>query len=148
VVTYRYHDELRGITMPKKDILDELQKDQQLAKEVLSHLLAEEEMVYETLTDNFPLRQELLGNLLEKYCLSQAEFAEATGADNARITRDVDAGNLRPVHVFGNKKYYYTRLFWKDDIEKYSYYVEISSRKPYKKPAKRTIKRKEKEKDA
>lgn len=146
MVPYRYYHELRGITMPKKDIWDELQNDSQLKKEVLTHLLAEEEAVYAVLDENLPLRQELTSRILDRYCLSQAEFAEATGADNAKITRDVDAGNLRTVHVFGNKKYYYTRLFWKDDIEKYSYYVELTTRGPYNRPAKRSVKRKKDEK--
>lgn len=131
--------------MPKKEILDELRNDRQLATEVLSHFLAEEEMVYAALDGNLPLRQRVLSQLLDRYCLSQAEFAEATGADNAKITRDVEAGHLTPVHVFGQKKYYYTRLFLKDDVEKYAYYVEVSTRGPYKKTRKRAVKRKAKE---
>jgi len=113
--------------MPDKQILNQIMNDDALAKDVLAYLLAEKELVYETLEANKPLRQELLTDLLDRYCLSQAEFAEKTGAENARVTRDVGNGILTPVHIFGDKKYYYTRLFWKEDVKNYAKYVRMTS---------------------
>ena len=113
--------------MPDNQIINQIKNDPELAQQVMNHLLTERELFYETLDANKPLRQELLTDMLERYCLSQAEFADETGAENARITRDVTGGVLTPAHVFGNKKYYYTRLFWKEDVENYANYVEVAS---------------------
>lgn len=115
--------------MPDNQILNQIKNDPELAQQVMNHLLTERELFYETLDADKPLRQELLTDILERYCLSQAEFADETGAENARITRDVNGGVLTPAHVFGNKKYYYTRLFWKEDIKNYATYVDMTSYK-------------------
>ena len=80
---------------------------------------------------------------MERYCLSQAEFAEKTGAENARITRDVSNGILTPVHIFGDKKYYYTRLFWKEDVKNYAKYVEVTSYKSARKVKEKLIEKAE-----
>ena len=101
------------------------------------------ELFYETLDADKPLRQELLTEVLERYCLSQAEFAEKTGAENARITRDVSNGILTPVHIFGDKKYYYTRLFWKEDVKNYAKYVEVTSYKSARKVKEKLIEKAE-----
>lgn len=119
--------------MPDNQILNQIKNDPELAQQVMNHLLTERELFYETLDANKPLRQELLTDMLERYCLSQAEFADETGAENARITRDVNGGVLTPAHVFGNKKYYYTRLFWKEDIKNYAKYVDMTSYKSTRK---------------
>lgn len=119
--------------MPDNQILNQIKNDPELAQQVMNHLLTERELFYETLDADKPLRQELLTDILERYCLSQAEFADETGAENARITRDVNGGVLTPAHVFGNKKYYYTRLFWKEDIKNYATYVEMTSYKSTRK---------------
>lgn len=119
--------------MPDNQILNQIKNDPELAQQVMNHLLTERELFYETLDADKPLRQELLTDMLERYCLSQAEFADETGAENARITRDVNGGVLTPAHVFGNKKYYYTRLFWKEDIKNYATYVEMTSYKSTRK---------------
>ena len=119
--------------MPDNQIINQITNDPELAQQVMNHLLTERELFYETLDANKPLRQELLTDMLERYCLSQAEFADETGAENARITRDVNGGVLTPAHVFGNKKYYYTRLFWKEDIKNYATYVEMTSYKSTRK---------------
>ena len=119
--------------MPDNQILNQIKNDPVLAQQVMNHLLTERELFYETLDANKPLRQELLTDILERYCLSQAEFADETGAENARITRDVNGGVLTPAHVFGNKKYYYTRLFWKEDIKNYATYVDMTSYKSTRK---------------
>lgn len=119
--------------MPDNQIINQITNDPELAQQVMNHLLTERELFYETLDANKPLRQELLTDMLERYCLSQAEFADETGAENARITRDVNGGVLTPAHVFGNKKYYYTRLFWKEDIKNYAKYVDMTSYKSTRK---------------
>lgn len=119
--------------MPDNQILNQIKNDPELAQQVMNHLLTERELFYETLDADKPLRQELLTDILERYCLSQAEFADETGAENARITRDVNGGVLTPAHVFGNKKYYYTRLFWKEDIKNYATYVDMTSYKSTRK---------------
>lgn len=119
--------------MPDNQILNQIKNDPELAQQVMNHLVTERELFYETLDANKPLRQELLTDMLERYCLSQAEFADETGAENARITRDVNGGVLTPAHVFGNKKYYYTRLFWKEDIKNYAKYVDMTSYKSTRK---------------
>ena len=119
--------------MPDNQIINQIKNDPELAQQVMNHLLTERELFYETLDADKPLRQELLTDILERYCLSQAEFADETGAENARITRDVNGGVLTPAHVFGNKKYYYTRLFWKEDIKNYATYVEMTSYKSTRK---------------
>ena len=119
--------------MPDNQILNQIKNDPELAQQVMNHLLTERELFYETLDADKPLRQELLTDILERYCLSQAEFADETGAENARITRDVNGGVLTLAHVFGNKKYYYTRLFWKEDIKNYATYVEMTSYKSARK---------------
>ena len=119
--------------MPDNQILNKIKNDPELAQQVMNHLLTEGELFYETLDADKPLRQELLTDMLERYCLSQAEFADETGAENARITRDVNGGVLTPAHVFGNKKYYYTRLFWKEDIKNYATYVDMTSYKSTRK---------------
>ena len=119
--------------MPDNQILNQIKNDPVLAQQVINHLLTERELFYETLDADKPLRQELLTDILERYCLSQAEFADETGAENARITRDVNGGVLTPAHVFGNKKYYYTRLFWKEDIKNYATYVDMTSYKSTRK---------------
>ena len=113
--------------MPENQIINQIMNDNALAREVMDHLLADKELVYETLEANKPLRQELLTDLMEHYCLSQAEFAEKTGAENARITRDVSNGILTPVHIFGDKKYCYTRVYWKVEVKHYTKYVEVNS---------------------
>ena len=61
--------------MPENQIINQIMNDDALAKNVMEHLLADKELVYETLEANKPLRQELLTDLMERYCLSQAEFA-------------------------------------------------------------------------
>ena len=109
----------------------------------MNHLLTEGELFYETLDADKPLRQELLTEVLERYCLSQAEFAEKTGAENARITRDVSNGILTPMHIFGDKKYYYTRLFWKEDVKNYAKYVEVTSYKSARKVKEKLIEKAE-----
>ena len=119
--------------MPDNQILNQIKNDPELAQQVMNHLLTEGELFYETLDADKPLRQELLTDMLERYCLSQAEFAEKTGAENARITRDVSNGILTPVHIFGDKKYYCTRLFWKEDVKNYAKYVEVTSYKSARK---------------
>ena len=119
--------------MPDNQILNQIKNDPELAQQVMNHLLTEGELFYETLDADKPLRQELLTDILERYCLSQAEFADETGAENARITRDVSNGILTPVHIFGDKKYYYTRLFWKEDVKNYAKYVEVTSYKSARK---------------
>jgi len=119
--------------MPDNQIINQIKNDPELAQQVMNHLLTERELFYETLDADKPLRQELLTDILERYCLSQAEFADETGAENARITRDVNGGVLTPAHVFGNKKYYYTRLFWKEDIKNYATYVDMTSYKSTRK---------------
>ena len=85
--------------MPDNQILNQIKNDPELAQQVMNHLLTEGELFYETLDADKPLRQELLTDMLERYCLSQAEFADETGAENARITRDVNGGVLTPAHV-------------------------------------------------
>ena len=129
--------------MPENQIINQIMNDDALAKNVMEHLLADKELVYETLEANKPLRQELLTDLMEHYCLSQAEFAEKTGAENARITRDVSNGILTPVHIFGDKKYYYTRLFWKEDVKNYAKYVEVTSYKSARKVKEKLIEKAE-----
>ena len=139
--------------MPDNQILNQIKNDPELAQQVMNHLLTEGELFYETLDADKPLRQELLTDMLERYCLSQAEFADETGAENARITRDVSNGILTPVHIFGDKKYYYTRLFWKEDVKNYATYVEVTSynsarkvkEKLIEKAEEREVKRKTKE---
>ena len=125
--------------MPDNQILNQIKNDPELAQQVMNHLLTEGELFYETLDADKPLRQELLTEVLERYCLSQAEFAEKTGAENARITRDVSNGILTPVHIFGDKKYYYTRLFWKEDVKNYAKYVEVTSYKSARKEKEKLI---------
>lgn len=129
--------------MPENQIINQIMNDDALAKNVMEHLLAEKELLYKTLEENKPLRQELLTDLLDHYCLSQAEFAEKTGADNARITRDVSNETLTPVHIFGDKKYYYTRLFWKEDVKNYTKYVEMTSYKSARKVKEKLIEKAE-----
>ena len=129
--------------MPDNQILNQIKNDPELAQQVMNHLLTEGELFYETLDADKPLRQELLTEILERYCLSQAEFAEKTGAENARITRDVSNGILTPVHIFGDKKYYYTRLFWKEDVKNYAKYVEVTSYKSARKVKEKLIEKAE-----
>ena len=129
--------------MPDNQILNQIKNDPELAQQVMNHLLTEGELFYETLDADKPLRQELLTDMLERYCLSQAEFAEKTGAENARITRDVSNGILTPVHIFGDKKYYYTRLFWKEDVKNYAKYVEVTSYKSARKVKEKLIEKAE-----
>lgn len=129
--------------MPDNQILNKIKNDPELAQQVMNHLLTEGELFYETLDADKPLRQELLTEVLERYCLSQAEFAEKTGAENARITRDVSNGILTPVHIFGDKKYYYTRLFWKEDVKNYAKYVEVTSYKSARKVKEKLIEKAE-----
>ena len=129
--------------MPDNQILNKIKNDPELAQQVMNHLLTERELFYETLDADKPLRQELLTDILERYCLSQAEFAEKTGAENARITRDVSNGILTPVHIFGDKKYYYTRLFWKEDVKNYAKYVEVTSYKSARKVKEKLIEKAE-----
>ena len=129
--------------MPDNQILNQIKNDPELAQQVMNHLLTERELFYETLDADKPLRQELLTDMLERYCLSQAEFAEKTGAENARITRDVSNGILTPVHIFGDKKYYYTRLFWKEDVKNYAKYVEVTSYKSARKVKEKLIEKAE-----
>ena len=129
--------------MPDNQILNQIKNDPELAQQVMNHLLTEGELFYETLDADKPLRQELLTEVLERYCLSQAEFAEKTGAENARITRDVSNGILTPVHIFGDKKYYYTRLFWKEDVKNYAKYVEVTSYKSARKVEEKLIEKAE-----
>ena len=129
--------------MPDNQILNQIKNDPVLAQQVMNHLLTERELFYETLDADKPLRQELLTDMLERYCLSQAEFAEKTGAENARITRDVSNGILTPVHIFGDKKYYYTRLFWKEDVKNYAKYVEVTSYKSARKVKEKLIEKAE-----
>ena len=129
--------------MPDNQILNQIKNDPELAQQVMNHLLTEGELFYETLDADKPLRQELLTDILERYCLSQAEFAEKTGAENARITRDVSNGILTPVHIFGDKKYYYTRLFWKEDVKNYAKYVEVTSYKSARKVKEKLIEKAE-----
>lgn len=129
--------------MPDNQILNQIKNDPVLAQQVMNHLLTERELFYETLDADKPLRQELLTDILERYCLSQAEFAEKTGAENARITRDVSNGILTPVHIFGDKKYYYTRLFWKEDVKNYAKYVEVTSYKSARKVKEKLIEKAE-----
>ena len=129
--------------MPDNQILNKIKNDPELAQQVMNHLLTERELFYETLDADKPLRQELLTEVLERYCLSQAEFAEKTGAENARITRDVSNGILTPVHIFGDKKYYYTRLFWKEDVKNYAKYVEVTSYKSARKVKEKLIEKAE-----
>ena len=129
--------------MPDNQILNQIKNDPELAQQVMNHLLTEGELFYETLDADKPLRQELLTDLMERYCLSQAEFAEKTGAENARITRDVSNGILTPVHIFGDKKYYYTRLFWKEDVKNYAKYVEVTSYKSARKVKEKLIEKAE-----
>ncbi len=129
--------------MPDNQILNKIKNDPELAQQVMNHLLTEGELFYETLDADKPLRQELLTDMLERYCLSQAEFAEKTGAENARITRDVSNGILTPVHIFGDKKYYYTRLFWKEDVKNYAKYVEVTSYKSARKVKEKLIEKAE-----
>ena len=129
--------------MPDNQILNQIKNDPELAQQVMNHLLTEGELFYETLDADKPLRQELLTEVLERYCLSQAEFAEKTGAENARITRDVSNGILTPVHIFGDKKYYYTRLFWKEDVKNYAKYVEVTSYKSARKVKEKLIEKAE-----
>ena len=129
--------------MPDNQILNQIKNDPELAQQVMNHLLTERELFYETLDADKPLRQELLTEVLERYCLSQAEFAEKTGAENARITRDVSNGILTPVHIFGDKKYYYTRLFWKEDVKNYAKYVEVTSYKSARKVKEKLIEKAE-----
>ena len=129
--------------MPDNQILNQIKNDPELAQQVMNHLLTERELFYETLDADKPLRQELLTDILERYCLSQAEFAEKTGAENARITRDVSNGILTPVHIFGDKKYYYTRLFWKEDVKNYAKYVEVTSYKSARKVKEKLIEKAE-----
>ena len=129
--------------MPDNQIINQIKNDPELAQQVMNHLLTERELFYETLDADKPLRQELLTDILERYCLSQAEFAEKTGAENARITRDVSNGILTPVHIFGDKKYYYTRLFWKEDVKNYAKYVEVTSYKSARKVKEKLIEKAE-----
>ena len=129
--------------MPDNQILNQIKNDPELAQQVMNHLLTEGELFYETVDADKPLRQELLTEVLERYCLSQAEFAEKTGAENARITRDVSNGILTPVHIFGDKKYYYTRLFWKEDVKNYAKYVEVTSYKSARKVKEKLIEKAE-----
>ena len=129
--------------MPDNQILNQIKNDPELAQQVMNHLLTERELFYETLDADKPLRQELLTEVLERYCLSQAEFAEKTGAEIARITRDVSNGILTPVHIFGDKKYYYTRLFWKEDVKNYAKYVEVTSYKSARKVKEKLIEKAE-----
>ncbi|MGB5140855.1 MAG: hypothetical protein WBO59_04745 [Trichococcus flocculiformis] len=129
--------------MPDNQILNQIKNDPELAQQVMNHLLTEGELFYQTLDADKPLRQELLTEVLERYCLSQAEFAEKTGAENARITRDVSNGILTPVHIFGDKKYYYTRLFWKEDVKNYAKYVEVTSYKSARKVKEKLIEKAE-----
>ena len=129
--------------MPENQIINQIKNDPELAQQVMNHLLTEGELFYETLDADKPLRQELLTEVLERYCLSQAEFAEKTGAENARITRDVSNGILTPVHIFGDKKYYYTRLFWKEDVKNYAKYVEVTSYKSARKVKEKLIEKAE-----
>ena len=129
--------------MPDNQILNQIKNDPELAQQIMNHLLTEGELFYETLDADKPLRQELLTEVLERYCLSQAEFAEKTGAENARITRDVSNGILTPVHIFGDKKYYYTRLFWKEDVKNYAKYVEVTSYKSARKVKEKLIEKAE-----
>ena len=129
--------------MPDNQKLNQIKNDPELAQQVMNHLLTEGELFYETLDADKPLRQELLTEVLERYCLSQAEFAEKTGAENARITRDVSNGILTPVHIFGDKKYYYTRLFWKEDVKNYAKYVEVTSYKSARKVKEKLIEKAE-----
>ena len=129
--------------MPDNQILNQIKNDPELAQQVMNHLLTERELFYETLDADKPLRQELLTEVLERYCLSQAEFAEKTGAENARITRDVSNGILTPMHIFGDKKYYYTRLFWKEDVKNYAKYVEVTSYKSARKVKEKLIEKAE-----
>ena len=129
--------------MPDNQILNQIKNDPELAQQVMNHLLTEGELFYETLDADKPLRQELLTEILERYCLSQAEFADETGAENARITRDVSNGILTPVHIFGDKKYYYTRLFWKEDVKNYAKYVEVTSYKSARKVKEKLIEKAE-----
>ena len=129
--------------MPANQILNKIKNDPELAQQVMNHLLTERELFYETLDADKPLRQELLTDILERYCLSQAEFADETGAENARITRDVSNGILTPVHIFGDKKYYYTRLFWKEDVKNYAKYVEVTSYKSARKVKEKLIEKAE-----
>ena len=129
--------------MPDNQILNQIKNDPELAQQVMNHLLTEGELFSETLDADKPLRQELLTEVLERYCLSQAEFAEKTGAENARITRDVSNGILTPVHIFGDKKYYYTRLFWKEDVKNYAKYVEVTSYKSARKVKEKLIEKAE-----
>ena len=129
--------------MPDNQILNQIKNDPELAQQVMNHLLTEGELFYETLDADKPLRQELLTEVLERYCLSQAEFAEKTGAENARITRDVSNGILTPVHIFGDKKYYYTRLIWKEDVKNYAKYVEVTSYKSARKVKEKLIEKAE-----
>ena len=129
--------------MPDNQILNQIKNDPELAQQVMNHLLTEGELFYETLDADKPLRQELLTEVLERYCLSQAEFAEKTGAENARITRDVSNGILTPMHIFGDKKYYYTRLFWKEDVKNYAKYVEVTSYKSARKVKEKLIEKAE-----
>ena len=129
--------------MPDNQILNQIKNDPELAQQVMNHLLTEGELFYETLDADKPLRQELLTDMLERYCLSQAEFADETGAENARITRDVSNGILTPVHIFGDKKYYYTRLFWKEDVKNYAKYVEVTSYKSARKVKEKLIEKAE-----
>lgn len=129
--------------MPDNQILNQIKNDPELAQQVMNHLLTEGELFYETLDADKPLRQELLTEVLERYCLSQAEFADETGAENARITRDVSNGILTPVHIFGDKKYYYTRLFWKEDVKNYAKYVEVTSYKSARKVKEKLIEKAE-----
>ena len=124
-------------------ILNQIKNDPELAQQVMNHLLTEGELFYVTLDADKPLRQELLTDVLERYCLSQAEFADETGAENARISRVVNGGVLTPAHVFGNKKYYYTRLFWKEDIKNYAKYVEVTSYKSARKVKEKLIEKAE-----
>ncbi|WP_319466883.1 hypothetical protein [uncultured Trichococcus sp.] len=65
--------------MPDNQILNQIKNDPELAQQVMNHLLTERELFYETLDANTPLRQELLTDMLERYCLSQAEFADENG---------------------------------------------------------------------
>ena len=129
--------------MPDNQILNQIKNDPELAQQVMNHLLTEGELFYETLDADKPLRQELLTEVLERYCLSQAEFAEKTGAANARITRDVSNGILTPVHIFGDKQYYYTRLFWHEDVKNYAKYVEVTSYKSARKVKEKLIEKAE-----
>ena len=47
------------------------------------------------------------------------------------------------MHIFGDKKYYYTRLFWKEDVKNYAKYVEVTSYKSARKVKEKLIEKAE-----